>query len=574
MAVTSLGLAMPILAGHPETAAHLILMGCGFALWQCVASGWKDRTVTRRLFWFAGAGLLAIGVTAVQTLPTLEWLGHIEHNLTIHWPVRPVREILAFLSRDIVSDPNSADLHIPESAAYVAPLALLMAPLAFVSRDNRRHAFYFLTVIVVSFALVQGWWPVQWIVMRTPILSGMKNWRVLLLIDFSLAVLAGIATTSFGRTISNSAGTQRYIWTVLVAMFIALNAGLVQLSLSTQKPTVWLRSPASTALFLLLGFLLISARLLDWISRRSFALLVVVLLTIDLATFRYGVLPFASRTEIFPQVPLFEFLQAHADPQRFRVSSIGLTYPSNAEMIYGLATPDGYDLALTRTKNLLRDLGEPATGIVFDALRLTRLDDRRIDLMNLRYLVATTVNTSDSFLNARPDRFKLVFSDGPVRVFENLRVLQRATFIAAIPGAIEVISNEQYQLARLKNPAFDPGKSAILSTMPAELGASSNSGSDTVSVVSGRINESTYRVVNETSGLLIVSQVFYPGWIALVDGKETPVLRADYALVGIPLRAGTHEVKLVFRPWSFRLGAGISLASCLVMGLAVFTRKR
>jgi uncharacterized membrane protein YfhO len=60
-----------------------------------------------------------------------------------------------------------------------------------------------------------------------------------------------------------------------------------------------------------------------------------------------------------------------------------------------------------------------------------------------------------------------------------------------------------------------------------------------------------------------------------VDGKETSILRADYALAGIPLPAGTHEVKLVFRPASFRIGMALSLASCLAMaGLVVFTTRK
>jgi hypothetical protein len=584
MAVSAAAFAMPVLAGHPETAAHLALTGSAFALFQCVVHGRRDRTVIGRLGWFALAGLLAIGISSVQIIPTVEWLGQIEHGLAFRWPPRPLIDILAFFSRDILRDPNSANLAVPESAAYVAPMALLLAAAA-LFYSKRREPLFFLGLVLVGLALVYGLWPVQWLVDRTPIFAGIKNGRFVLVIDFSLAVLAGLGTTVLSRRMPGDKSFRRVLWIALCIALAVGAAGIRMLSISTKLPVEWLRSPEAAALFLLLGFIVIAARITGFVRPSLFGGLVLVVLALDMITFRSGILPFASRKEIFPPAPVFEFLKANADPNRFRVASIGSTYPSNTEMVYGLAAVDGYDLELRLAQNYLTDFGIPTTGISLNADQIVNVNDRRLDLMNLKYLVATTLNSSYGVLATRPDRFKLVFTEGSVRVLENVHVLPRARFMPAVRGSIEVIPDDGNQLARVKDPAFDPERSVVV---PATLGVQDHwtqpeTGTETataeeaaVAFVGAEVNESVYNVTNPQPGLLVVSQIYYPGWVAFVDGQETPVVRADYALTSVPLNPGNHTVKLAFRPSSFRVGLSISIVSCLcIAGLVVFPpRKR
>src|SRR4029077_14611472 len=124
-----------------------------------------------------------------------------------------------------------------------------------------------------------------------------------------------------------------------------------------------------------------------------------------------------------------------------------------------------------------------------------------------RYLMTNTANHSDRILAARPDRFSLVFSEGMVRVFENRHALERARFLPASPGTVEVIATPEGQLARVKDPAFDAGGSVILSAMPegwnrpADI-ESRTSGPDTVASISSSANQSSFRVSNSRPGLL------------------------------------------------------------------------
>jgi hypothetical protein len=63
--------------------------------------------------------------------------------------------------------------------------------------------------------------------------------------------------------------------------------------------------------------------------------------------------------------------------------------------------------------------------------------------------------------------------------------------------------------------------------------------------------------------LLVLSDTYYPGWKAFVDGKETKIYRADYTFRAIPLSAGTHQVEFVYDPLSFKLGVGATILGIL-----------
>jgi len=69
---------------------------------------------------------------------------------------------------------------------------------------------------------------------------------------------------------------------------------------------------------------------------------------------------------------------------------------------------------------------------------------------------------------------------------------------------------------------------------------------------------STYEVNCETDGVLVFSEVWYPeGWKAKVDGKEVPLIRANYILRALPIKSGVHTVELSFEPSGRKL-AGLT----------------
>ena len=73
--------------------------------------------------------------------------------------------------------------------------------------------------------------------------------------------------------------------------------------------------------------------------------------------------------------------------------------------------------------------------------------------------------------------------------------------------------------------------------------------------------------------MLVVSQSYYPGWRARVDGFDSPVVPTDVALCGVWVPSGVHTVDLAYRPRTFYQGATVSVMSLLLLGLLTARRR-
>jgi hypothetical protein len=184
------------------------------------------------------------------------------------------------------------------------------------------------------------------------------------------------------------------------------------------------------------------------------------------------------------------------------------------------------------------------------------------------------------------DRTKLqrVFADADTVLYENTAVFPRAFVVS---GGV-VPRPELGGLYSMYMDPFDPTSEALLDDpppaialpvrrmgegdppVPPQPGGLPDRGL-TGSVRAAAIESYTpervvVRASAERPGLLVLADLYHPGWRARVDGVEAPVVRADYFFRGVPLAAGSHEVELVFDPRSVYLGRIVSL---VVLGLGL-----
>ena len=82
------------------------------------------------------------------------------------------------------------------------------------------------------------------------------------------------------------------------------------------------------------------------------------------------------------------------------------------------------------------------------------------------------------------------------------------------------------------------------------------------------------RITAPAAGVLLYTESWYPGWLALVDGQPRDVVPADGALIGVALTAGEHEVELRFVPLEFASGLPAAALGLLLILLGVFYRRR
>jgi hypothetical protein len=138
---------------------------------------------------------------------------------------------------------------------------------------------------------------------------------------------------------------------------------------------------------------------------------------------------------------------------------------------------------------------------------------------------------------------------------------------AWIVHEVDVQLDRESIYAALGAPEFEPYRVAYtLTPMPAVT----NETLEPVSVVSLDPNQVRVDATLTTPGLLILSDVNYPGWAATANGVDVPIVETDGLLRGVALPAGHWHVEMDFRPSSLGVGASMTLiglsvwVSCLV----------
>src|SRR5262249_53429243 len=147
---------------------------------------------------------------------------------------------------------NSAGVLIPEGAVYIGTLSLLAAAFAFFRR-NKKDVVFFATVFVFNFCTAYGVSPVIELSQRLPVFKGLRMDEALMLVDFSLAVLAGLGV-SYVEAFDWKASTKTERAGVIAVLLIttaALHQGGAVLSEMTQPGVEWWRSPRSFRVLLI-----------------------------------------------------------------------------------------------------------------------------------------------------------------------------------------------------------------------------------------------------------------------------------------------------------------------------------
>lgn len=127
-----------------------------------------------------------------------------------------------------------------------------------------------------------------------------------------------------------------------------------------------------------------------------------------------------------------------------------------------------------------------------------------------------------------------------------------------------VIPDYQNHLTMLKNPEFNPCETILLDKNSDKQAFTRSKipdntiKDDVIDIISYKPNRIELNTASRLSSYLLLSELFYPGWKAYVDGKAIPIMRADYLLRAIPLTPGRHNVIFKFRPLSIAIGLAIS----------------
>jgi hypothetical protein len=501
--------------------------------------------------------LVAALLGAAQLLPLIELAGYSNRALSLAQAGESALTPLTLATGLFL--PGIQGGH--EMVIYLGLVPLVLAFLG-ISRSDPRSWFLGGVVLLAAlfalgpatpiFRLVYQWLPgFRWV--RTPA-------RVFLPVSLAVGVLAGMGVQRLSR------GYVR--WPPLVALAV----GALTLALGLGLATLFGRANRSAlglaffpSLTLAIVGLTAHGRLQSRLALPGLALL----LFADLASFDVTMMRFVSPSDAFAEGGAAADYLAN-QPGMFRTYSPSYSLPSHVAAQAGLQTADGVEpvhlAAYDRLMALAGGYGDPSFSVTIppfspdrplaEAFHDTQPNLRLLGLLNVEYLVT-------AFPIDWPGLSPVTELDGTF-VYRNERALPRAWIIA--PPAAELAQAD-----------INAGWAQQLAAL-ADLAAQSVVAQEYTATVTHYTPD---RIEVEAQvpkpGLLVLSEIWYPGWQVMVDGQAQPVEQVAGILRGVSLDKGRHRAVFVYNPVSARWGVWLSLAGWIGMiagaGIVLWRRR-
>ncbi len=161
----------------------------------------------------------------------------------------------------------------------------------------------------------------------------------------------------------------------------------------------------------------------------------------------------------------------------------------------------------------------------------------------------TLVDTrTGDFQQLAPDPWTRVLSSD-IKMYQNADVLPRAFVVSDAAFVSDDDPGTEDALKLMQDPAFDPAQTVVISGQGTDTAlAHSSAPLQTVSVDEYTDTRVALTVSSDAPGYLVLTDAYYPGWVATINGSETPIQRADVMFRAVSVPAGTSEVVFEYRP--------------------------
>jgi hypothetical protein len=531
----SVGICLQIFAGYPQLVVYTLITVLIFVIFR-----WKQITKNKFILLISFL-ILGILLSSILLVPAVEFILNSQRKYEVlakDLIFLPWQNLITFLAPDYFGNPATINYsgvgNYTLNAGFSGAVVLVLAIVGLVNSWRRSETKFFFTLFILSllFSLPT---PIAKLIFYSniPLISASSMTRILILANLSLAALAAYGISGWIEKVK-----LKSMVLVLAPLLILLVVAVATFYFGVDK-AVALRNLVLPIFFAGTAAIAIYIGKNYYKKINSFFVLSVCVLAI-FELFRYGwkYTPFSSPSLVFPLTPILSFFKS--DNSVYRVSP-GDVIPMNMWIPYNLEAFSGYDATYpvwnARFNNIISG-GDPSNADFGYYSAFYQYDSPWFDLLNNKYLL---VNVKENLFNqvGKNAKFEKVFQDKSVAIFKNNKVLPRSFFISEWE-----VADEANLPAVLLDPDISSGKKII-------------------------VDQSTTK-----DGFLFISDSWFPGWKAKVDGEEAPVYRADYAFRAVPVSKGYHKVEFSYDPISLKMGLWISLGTTVILiGLVLFRRK-
>lgn len=544
--VSGLFLAISILAGsiHAPIMEFLVVVSAGlyFATLRPEQQGYsRPRHAIRAIAIIAVIGLVGLAAAGIQILPSIEYgpLALRYRGAGLDPLPATQRPPYAEMTRQGFFPHSLLALALggipgggKEFSPYCGMFPLILTIIG-IWQNWRRECVKYLTVLGalaflytlvdftpvhgLAYALVPGLWMAP------------QAERFVYLTHFAMSLLAAYGVQTL---LSGDASVSHRVAPLLrILKWAAIAAGL-----SLAVPAFSGKMQANEWMYVSFLLLLCSCGLLRYLlgpyQAATASFLIAALILCDLAAFDWTVANKLEESkagtnrleELLGAGDVARFLKSQ--PGLFRVS-VAAEFPPDIGDLYGIQTTGG--LTATILKDLERGWRASGTG----------------NLLNVRYFVN----------KERAEGLQLVYQDSPWKVYLNTAAMPRAWVV----HHVEAEPPSPWLERRISAADFDPSRMAFLAEpLPARLLPLPEGGRDKVTIEQYRADRLELTVRSQAPGVLVLSEVYYPGWRATVNGQPTSISKVNGLLRGVVVPTGESKVAFWYAPRSVLIGAIIS----------------
>lgn len=585
--LSSLFLGVQILGGFPQIAFYTILGAFLFILYTTIAN-WKQGGIAYALkagFGMAAMVVIGCSLAAIQLLPTIEFsqlstrAGGIDYEFATLDSLPP-KNFITFLIPELFGMPANRTFWISnvnstfwEYCGYLG-ICSLMLPIISIKRvvTNRVGIFFVLLLVIALFLALGKHNPLYRLIYALP---GFNHFRIpaqiLFLYVFSMALLAGMGLHhltdreafsstyrvvvfcgfSFFLVLAIWAHLHPYSFFYLLFKLVK-PTGLAGNQAGQVYPIVTLAIVKSSAIFLVISILLHLYRR-GFLSYATTGGLCILISVVDIGSFVYPLVRTVNLSPHSNQVHLMRQLKLDSDI--YRAVATNGCFPENAGLLHRFQDIQGYDPLILRryVQYVNRSQDLPPDNKVVNMHYVRNTDNALMDMLNLKYQIDCGSKT----------------------------IIKRDTHV---PRAYivhqAVVKDGEEALDYMMGRDFDPLKKVVLAkqiNMPnTELPKIRSNPNEVCRILSYTCNEIVIEATLNDPGLLVMSEINYPGWDVFVNGKKARLLTCNYLFRSVPMQTGRHTVRLEFKPLTFYVGCIVSVISfvSVIIGLLLFSQKR
>ena len=568
LVVVALGLAFSFLSGHFQISLYALLFSFAYFIFRFIQVKEK-RTI---IFVFI-ALILGIFISLVQILPSIIFYSQsLRSTLFARPEVIPWQYLLTSFAPDFFGNPvtrNNWLGHYAEWASYIGVIPLLFALFSLVNWKNNFVKFFSISALVALFLATPTFLGDLILYSHIPVLSTSAASRIIALFSFSLAVLAG-----FGLDSWVSSQRKKLVLSIFGVILLLLGWTIIfgKIGLSVDKAIIARQNFLLPSIFLGIG--IVAGFCGIFLKNKKvltiFVLLLLLISAFDLYRFASKWQSFTAQNLVFPDVGVTNFFKT------IKNQRVLGNYGGQVSLYYELSTLEGYDaLYPSRIGEFASYVADgtlhPASRSVVEFPKTGKYSQKALNLLGYKYIVHKVSDTDKPWAYPfwkSPQDFQTVYQDGNYIVLENKNAFPRVFLTQSYIHTTEKENPLEFMFTK----SIDLKKTIVLEEDPHINSNSSFAGSANVTLY----KSDTIKIATKSNAdsLLFLSDTFFPGWRAYVDGRETPILRADYAFRSIVVPSGIHTV--IFSYWSseFVYGGIISLVGLLLLVFLYFFQKR